>query len=288
MNIRRYMIGITFLIIFIPLIILVIFFGRGSGQGATSEGIMAYSLFQDAGLDGAFIIMLTVLTGIIGGICGGYLFGSLFIIAHKRTLGRKMIYGIQEKSKSEVFKKAYIKALFPALMTLNLCLIFGSNQTIQRLVTHPNLHGEQTIIIFVIVLLMPLLGGISMGLFSPVWFLEDGGIVYSNKEKVKNSPVPTEVKSLGGWYMNLLKGYAGISVIINFYSFLSEIIGVVEFEITHFLFFIIWPLLPLFIAFLLIPGIIALDITFEKRRAFILKKAGKYGIVDKVEEPTFK
>jgi hypothetical protein len=290
MELDRYKkLGIRFLIIIIPAIILLAIFGGVGSQGPAAQGILSYSPFSNTGTDSAFLILLTVLTAIIGGVYGGYILSSLFFIAHKKTIGRKMIFGIQEKSKSEVFKKAYIKAIFPALLALNLCLIFATNDTVQKLVVHSNLHGEKLIIIFAISGLFPLMGGIAMGIFSPVWFLQDAGIVYTNKKKVEGFSDPTEIRSVGSWYMYLLKGYAGISVIINYYTFLSEVMNAMgDVGPSMIIFFVIWPIMPFFLAFLFIPGIIALDMTFEKRRAFMLKKAEKMGITEKVEEPTFR
>ncbi|MFX0003797.1 MAG: hypothetical protein ACFE9C_08985 [Candidatus Hodarchaeota archaeon] len=41
--------------------------------------------------------------------------------------------------------------------------------------------------------------GIAMALFSPIWFLLDAGISYSNQKKVENTEKLVESKSVGGY-----------------------------------------------------------------------------------------
>ena len=143
--------------------------------------------------------------------------------------------------------------------------------------------------IMMISALFPLMGAIGMGVFAPVWFLQDGGIVFSNTEKVKDKAEPTEIRSVGGWYLYILKGYAGISVIISFYTFLSEFMATNEIggggmEIV---FMIIWPIMPFLLAFIYMPGIAVLDMIYEKRKRYVVNLAGKMGITKKVEPPVF-
>jgi hypothetical protein len=276
---------IPYLIILIALALLIpigmIF--QQSGESFLSLGI------GNTTTDTFFLIFGAIGTGMLGALIGGYLFCRLFLFTHKKTIGRKMVYAIQERSKSEIFKKAFMKSLFPALLALNICLILYDNSTIQALLLNPNAFAQQNaeavIPIFTISALIPLASAIGMGLFSPVWFLQDGGIIYSNKNKVKNLSDPLEIRSVGGWYLYLLKGYAGISVIVNYYGFLS---GLFTTSVTSsVLFVIIWPIMPFLFTFLMIPGIIVLDITFDKRKKFVLKNAEKLRITEKVEPLSF-
>jgi len=107
--------------------------------------------------------------------------------------------------------------------------------------------------------------------------------VYTNREKVKDRSDPIEMRSVGGWYMYLLKGYVGITVILNYYTFLINLfIG--QDASTGILLYLLWPIMPFLIVILAIPCIIALDITFEKRRKFIQKWARKFGITSTLEQ----
>lgn len=252
-----------------------------------TRGIVTFSPVENMMFDGIYLTLLTMGTVIVGSVLGGYLLAPLFLFAQKNSVGRKMVYGIQESSRPEMFKKAYMKSFFPALLALNFSLMLSDNVALQTLLIQEGSAGSGNSMaeIMLISALFPLMGAIGMGLFSPVWFLQDAGIVYSNKEKVKVTSDPIEVRSVGGWYLYIMKGYAGIAVIVSFYMFLSAIIE--SGETDNVLFLIIWPIMPFMLAFLYMPGIIALDMTYEKRKQFVIKTAEKFGITQKVEPPSF-
>ncbi len=92
--------------------------------------------------------------------------------------------------------------------------------------------------------------------------------------------IPPEVRSVGGWYLYLLKGYAGISVIFSFYTIVSEYITVESGNIGGIIFFL--PL-PIIIALFMLPAVILFDMTFEHRKKYILNFATKYGIINDVQ-----
>ena len=104
--------------------------------------------------------------------------------------------------------------------------MFAFTSWVQKIAV--NSSGDEQVAMVTLLALLALMTGISMGIFSSVWFLLDAGIVYTNKEKVKDLAQPTEVRSVGGWYNYLLKGYAGISVILSFYAFFWYMFEVME------------------------------------------------------------
>ncbi|GAH33908.1 unnamed protein product, partial [marine sediment metagenome] len=53
--------------------------------------------------------------------------------------------------------------------------------------------------------------GIASLVFSSTWFLKDSGILYSNLKRAEDSNKPAEIRSVGRWYGQFLKGYAGVS-----------------------------------------------------------------------------
>ncbi len=85
----------------------------------------------------------------------------------------------------------------------------------------------------------------------------------------------TEVRNIGEWYSTILKGYAGIAVIFNYYEF---IVTVANFVLTNGIntgtVVNIFSLItyPIVITIVVVPTIIVLDITREKRRGYLLKK----------------
>jgi len=234
-------------------------------------------------------ILLLVFIWPIGAIIGGFLFGyilsPLFLFIHKKTIGLTMDYGIQENLKSQKFKSMY-KGIFPALLAINLSLMFAldnniANEVVYNIGDISNMPSTVYIIAFLIILSITII--IAMGLFSPVWFLNDAGIVYSNQEKVRKKQLEQPIigRTVGGWYMHLMKGYAGIAVIFSYYQlisiFLNEMSG--PMIIPNIILFL--PMMFL-ISIAAIPAFILLDLTKEHRNRYIRKWAEKFGITKKV------
>ncbi len=107
--------------------------------------------------------------------------------------------------------------------------------------------------------------------------LMDAGISYLNQKKVEGTEKLIEIKTSGGWYLNLLKGYTGIGVIISNYLIMLQLPGNW------------WNLIINNALFLLglkissIPAVILLDVTKDHRIKYVRKWAMKFGINKKVE-----
>ena len=241
---------------------------------------------------GGFIVftyLFIIIASVIGGLLAGYLFSPLFLFVHRKIIGRKMVYGLQDKEQIDEFK-AIKKGFFPGFFAMSIGLDLMINPVIQDIVLKPSFAGgdmlSQLVTFFA---LLPILIGIGTGLFSPVWYLLDAGIVYSNKNKVKGASYPTEVKSVGGWYMYLLKGYAGITVIITFYTFISQIFASVITPysdiISTAIIILLMPVVPVLIALMTVPGFIALDKTYAHRKKYVRTVAHKLGISGPLEKP---
>lgn len=275
--------AIIYLIFFIGFCLL----GISLGLSAGGRGFLKYSPFDNSGFDSVYVFVMISVASIIGGVLVGYILGPFYLIVHKRVVGRKMIYGIQDKPKPDKFKKVFLMAIFPALMAVNLALMFAFDPGVQKMAIVDPSGEESEMVTFAA--LLALMTGISMGIFSPVWFLLDAGIVFTNKEKVKYTAHPTEVRSVGGWYIYLLKGYAGISVILSYYTFfmyLWQRRGLrTDVEGMNIMFLITWPIMPILIAIFIIPAFIVLDITREHRKKYILKWAEKFGITGPLQDP---
>ncbi len=260
-------IGLMMVFIFITLYVV----GRGD------KGYAKVIPVPTQGTQSLWILIFTIIGSIVGAIVGGYILGPFFLFVHKKTIGRKMIYGFQNRAQSNKIKGVFFKALFPALLTVNLCLVFSANSTIQEITLREPETSMAQMLAFSVIL--PLITGVSMAIFSPTWFLLDAGIVYTNKKKVRDRSDPIEIRSVGGWYIYLMKGYAGVAVIISFYTFYTHLLSIEsDGGAANLLIYIIWPFMPIFIAFMMVLGIIALDMTFNKRRKFIQNWAKRFGI----------
>ncbi len=234
------------------------------------------------GFPAIYMFLMYIVAPILGALIGGYLLSPLFLWVHKNTIGRKMVYGVQDKPQPDKFKLTF-RGFFPALMAINFALMFGSNEVIQELMINTAVANDAAMRMIMIITLFPLCMftiGITAGLFAPVWFLLDSGVVYSNKEKIKDTALPDEVRSVGGWYIYLLKGYAGISVIFAYYTFISSAYAAGGMEGPA---IALLPILPILLTIALIPTIVIFDIMSQKKKVYVLKWAKKFGIVDTVD-----
>jgi hypothetical protein len=125
--------------------------------------------------------------------------------------------------------------------------------------------------------------GIGMGLFAAVWLIDDAGIICSNKKKIIGTDKTIEIRSVGSTFNKILKGYAGISVILSFTTYVIYTITI-YFSIEYFLVNAI-PLFGLPIALTCFNALtmVLLDLAKEKNKRYINYFAKKLGIVDKLE-----
>ena len=251
-----------------------------------AESITPLIPFGHQGIQFAIIFfVLWPLLSILGAILFGYLLTPLFLIVHKKVIGRDAVYGIQEKAESKEFKK-YFQGFFPALIAINLSLMVVDDpeSPFMQFILHE--PGEPSMVLPAFVIMLAFTICIALALFSPAWFLRDSGIVYSNKEKDKDTDKPIEIRSVGGWYIQLLKGYAGISVILTYYDFFMNYLPILmegSSLFSYILIFILFIPMPIIVALSTIPAIILLDLTRESRKKYVKKIAMKYGVSDLVE-----
>jgi hypothetical protein len=127
-----------------------------------------------------------------------------------------------------------------------------------------------------------------MLVFSPSWSLMDAGVVYSNQERVHGTGRPVEIRAVGAWFRDYLRGYSGFGVAFSYlqliflyyYQELGRGYPVDMVEI------IVLFGAPFFITILLIPSLIILDLTRKHRIQFIRKIANKMGITKVTLAPT--
>ena len=237
------------------------------------------------GLHTASVTFMITISAILGGVIMGYLLAPLFLLIHKRLIGRRMIYGIQNRPEPEKFQGNF-KAFFPALIAINIGLMFSSSSIVKDMILSESYliapGGENIWPFVVFFMLLIITTGIGMALFSPVWFLLDAGIVYTNKEKVKNKSNPIELHSVGGWYMGFLKGYAGISVFFSYFTFIIQLITQIG-EEAYWTAVIMYPIVPLLVVMWSLPAIVILDMIKERRKKFVLNYAKKLGILEEID-----
>ena len=284
---KKYLIPLilSLLVILFPLIPFLFF---SSGPGFTN-------LFPGGfGTQMALFVWLTVISSIIG-VLLGYIIAPIYLYIHRITIGRNKTYYIENRPKFEEFRRknfyGIFKALFPALLVLNIAFVLSDNPIIQELIVRENPNpppnepaefialGSKIVTFFI----MSGLGMvIPMALFSGAWILSDAGIVSKNKNKIEDSLVPVEVIAIGNTFISFFQGYAGISFVITLYVFVSETIFAIGGG-AHFSVYIGLPLVPLILVLMSIPAMFIVDLTWNHRKKAILKTARKIGAIEIVD-----
>ena len=279
--------------LFIWIIFIVLFCTMLIVNGGLMGSLEAYTILtHNFAIDIAILFLLIPIWCMVAFFIGGYLFTPLFLFIHKKILGRKLIYGLKEMQQPKEFKGAFLNCLFPALLALNIGILLSDEAFLHEFLfsdTFITYAGEGILQILTLVFLFPIASGIGIAVFSATYFLLDSGIEYTNKKrkKVLRGSFPTEVRSVGGFYLYYLKGYAGISVIISIVklliSFFTSIgdVGVAVYIIN----IIVWPFVPFTIALFMIPVSIIQDLSYDKRKKLTLKWAEKFEIRGQLEDP---
>jgi hypothetical protein len=214
----------------------------------------------------------------------GYIMAPLALIFHKYIFGRNMTYGIYQRPSLETGNlKNLGKGFFPGLVAINIAIMLVP--FLSPLLLYADVFDmpivQSTFLGFIVVLVFT--AAISSILFSGVWFLNDAGIGYSNRDKIKDTEKILEIRSCGGWYRDLLKGYGGIGAIFTYIILIANLwlsmeIGWMD-PIFISMLFIIIPI-PIYAAMAVVPTLILFEITKAHRIRYILNFAKKLGITE--------
>jgi len=238
---------------------------------------------RDVGIEvGLIFILILPFSSILGLLIGGYLFAPLFLYVHKKIFGKKVEYGIYEKDFKEF--KFLSDGIFAALMTINISLLLTTPVIISISVGSDPSSFIDELNTFLALLMFTI--GLASILFSATWFLMDSGVLYSNLKKAGDTPKPVEIRSVGRWYGQFLKGYAGVSVVLSYIGFMELFIPQLANDLSIPLFvmlLIVFIPFPLIIVIPIIPALIISDRLKEHRIRFIREKARKLGITSKAE-----
>jgi nitrate/nitrite transporter NarK len=106
-------------------------------------------------------------------------------------------------------------------------------------------------------------------------------VVYSTEERARGSGRPGEVRAVGGWFNDYLRGYAGLSVVFSYLLFVFRYVATFEMELVFVLF---WVGLPFFITVSTIPTFIYLDKVRERTAAYVRGFVEKMGIGSEISD----
>ena len=236
-------------------------------------------------------LVFAPISALIGGLIGGYILTPVFIFIHKNILGSKLLYGIQERPQPQTFKKMS-RGYYPALFSVNLnsIILFSAPWVLDFLLntedialgglTYTTLYvpGFFVLVIFTI--------GFGALIFSPIWFLTDAGIVYSNQLRVSGTDEPVEGRTVGGRFTDFLRGFAGFGVVFSYIQFLLVFISeqiIPSNPMDIIVFAVLFFGLPIFMIISVIPSLIILNVMKERRIRFVRDVAKRMGISDFVK-----
>ena len=238
---------------------------------------------RDLGIEvGLIFIVIIPFSSIIGMLIGGYLFAPIFLYIHKKIFGSKVEYGIHKKEFKDF--KFLTEGLFTSLMTINISLLLTTPFIISISVGSDPGSFIDDLNTFLALLMFA--AGIASVLFATTWFLMDSGILYSNLKMSGDTHKPIEIRSVGRWYGQFLKGYAGISVVLSYIEFMELFIPQLANDLSVPLFImllVVFIPFPVVVVIPLIPALIILDRLKEKRIKFMREKARKLGISSNAE-----
>lgn len=244
--------------------------------------VTSFLPFENVYLEMPVLFMAIPLSATLGALLGGYLLSPVYLWVH-RWLFRGSVYGVRVVPGSEGFRGTF-RGFYPALLAFNLnSLIVELWPRVLEGLLDPQLLAAPLMYrnSFGSVVLMAGTIGLSMAVFSPAFFLLDGGVVYSTEGRAEGSGRPGEVRAVGGWFNDYLRGYAGLSVAFSYLLFVFRYVSTFEMEVVFVLF---WVGLPFFVTVSTIPTFIYLDKVRGRTAAYVRGFAEKMGISSEMSD----
>ncbi len=303
---RAYWYGISLFIValllqFIPFLLPAMLMGTGLNIWTGDFFAFGIYLGLPAFWDQALNNLLMPVMIILGGLFGAILFVPLYLWVHRLIYKQSRNYGfIQHEVKpslSRWLRRGILPTLFAVYVSITLANIMVDMLGLDFLTTifastiDPFVEDVITLKIMLWGLTGLVATFICCALVVPTWFLDDAGLLTSNV-KIDNplDAAPNHLPNISGvgfWLARLLKGYAGIAVIILYITMLTESIilnwqyflmfGFMElpFLIVNLLMF---PLYPIIILFLCLPLLMLLDYFVQSRQRYVTRIGGWMGI----------
>lgn len=241
--------------------------------------------------DGLLDYLLLPLVVLVGGLVGGVLLTPLYLLVHWLVYRRSRFYGFVRVRRPPSVLRWLRRAILPSLfgvqagLFLAIGLVAGGGAGL--VVWPPLVAGGSPVWQILLTWTYTLLLGlpITFALVTPTWLLDDAGLVISNvplkpSAGGEEADLP-QVSGVGTWLSRLLKGYAGIAVVLSYASIMTgamtEAWQILLYNPAELAFFlgdlIIFPLMPVYLMFLSLP----LIIVFDRLRGWIQRYVRRLG-----------
>ena len=306
---RNYVYGTILFILalflqFIPVIIPALIAGIGIDIWSGDVFQIGIYAFLPAFWEQTMNNLLMPITILVGGLFGAVLFVPLYLGVHRLFYKRSRFYGFIKNDITPSLSRWLRRGLLPALFTVYVSITVSSIlvDTLGDPVLSMIFASSIDLAVEDVITLKIMLWGIT-GLFAtfvccalvvPTWLLDDAGLITSNIKidgplQAAPNQLPS-VSGVGSWLARLLKGYAGIAVIILYITVITEstilswnyflLFGFAElpYLIVNLLMF---PLYPIIILFLLLPLLMLLDYYIHLRNRYVFRIGERMGIKER-------
>jgi len=238
--------------------------------------------FPFAGLsafwDGLLDYLLLPLVILVGGLVGGVLLTPLYLLVHWLVYGRSRFYGFVTVRKPPSIVRWLRRAILPSLFGVQVGLFLAtglvSAGTAGLVVSEALLSVSSEVSQILLTWTYTLLIGlpVTFALVAATWLLDDAGLVTSNVPLQPSSdggePDLPQVSGVGTWFSRLLKGYAGIAVVLSYAAVMvgamAQAWQILTYNPAELPFFlgdmITFPLMPVYLMFLSLPLIMGFDL----------------------------
>ena len=194
-----------------------------------------------------YIILILVL------ILGPFIVISL-IKMHKLMKLNKYDYFVVKNEKDLPASRIILRSIFPGLLAVNIGIYVGLSSTLAPLIVTDPENRMGAVEYGAVIIGMP----IATILILPLWMLESSGLTCKKRVEEYNRPVSPDIEGVGAFYLQMIKGYVGISTVI---SYTVVLITVYESGTAE-----IWLLFvdPIIVMFLLLPGSLLVELRAKK------------------------
>ncbi|MFX1565664.1 MAG: hypothetical protein ACFFCH_06725 [Promethearchaeota archaeon] len=297
---------IAFFLQFIPYLLPALLTGVGLDIWAGDFfifGIYAgLSAFGDQILNNLLMPVLIIIGGLLGALLLVPLYLGVHRLIYKRSRNYAFINHEVQPSLGRWLRRGILPTLFAVYVSITLANIMVDTLGLDFLtsVFASSIDPFVEDVITLKIMLWGFTGLIAVficcALVVPTWFLDDAGLLTSNV-RIEN-PLEADpnqlpnISGVGSWLARLLKGYAGIAVILLYITMLTESI-ILSWQ--YFLLFgfaelpylivnlLMFPLYPVIILFLCLPLLMILDYGVQLRKRFVLRIGEWMGIEKQID-----
>ena len=185
----------------------------------------------------------------------------------------KYDYFIIEIGKKLSGKRILLRAVLPGLLAINIAIYISLYGAYNPLFSE---QGADPRNLPVVIEWISIIVGIPVVciIVLPLWMLESSGLMCSKRIESYNRPVTPDIEGVGYFYIQMLKGYVGISTVIAYGLILYQFFTTSSSTVTLFIVFID----PIVIMLILMPISLLIEIRAPKLNERLFSYYKKLGI----------